>query len=159
MLLPPKKLHLEVHMCKYKRCKMRCSNLTLYTQVSSAAGTLQCCCHPNRFILKCTWQFLICFVNRNLTRMGHQLSPIRLLRGLIRPLRLSLPGRWDNQDQEGGRGGMGVKNFLRHQAKTKALTLRRLIVTLRPLRRPICQRACKMHHGGKCARGVLGSSR
>ena len=40
---------------------------------------------------------------------------------------------------------MGVKNFLRHQAKTKALTLRRLIVTLRPLRRPGIEHAkCTM---------------
>ena len=39
----PKQLHLEVHMCQYKNCKMHCTNLTLYTQVSSSAGSLPCC--------------------------------------------------------------------------------------------------------------------
>jgi len=39
---------------------------------------------------------------------------------------------------------MRVKNFLRHQAKTRALAPRRLAVALSAGRRPICQRACGM---------------
>ena len=44
----PKHLHLEVHMCQYLHCKIHCSNPTLYTQVSSAAGSLPC------------WQVMFC---------------------------------------------------------------------------------------------------
>ena len=39
---------------------------------------------------------------------------------------------------------MRVNNFLRHQAKTRALAPRRLAVALSAGRRPICQRACGM---------------